>query len=280
MMAFLCYPNHMRIDGRQIAARIYEDLRERVNELKKMGITPRLTVVLIGDDPASVSYVSQKKKWGEYVGAKIVVLNYPTSVTVEELQEKIYELNNDLSNHATLIQRPVPSHIDIKKFELMVSPRKDIDGFHPDSPYTFPLALAVAKILEEIHALPSQFIVTIGKGPTGGGPIIKYLRNLGYSPTLIDSKTENPDEVIGQADIVISAVGSPNIITARNIKRGVSLIGVGIARGSNGKLHGDYDEESIKDIAAYYTPTPGGVGPVNVAMLLWNLVKATEEQVG
>jgi methylenetetrahydrofolate dehydrogenase (NADP+)/methenyltetrahydrofolate cyclohydrolase len=139
--------------------------------------------------------------------------------------------------------------------------------------------LAVAKILEEIHALTSQSVVTIGKGPTGGGPIIKHLKHLGYSPIMIDSKTENPDVLIRKADIVISAVGRPNIITGQNIKKGVSLIGVGIARDSNGKLHGDYDEESIKYIATFYTPTPGGVGPVNVAMLLWNLVKATEGQV-
>ena len=269
----------MRIDGRQIAGKIYEELRERAEELKKSGVTPRLTVILIGDNPASISYVSQKQKWGEYIGAKIVVLRYPVSVSAGELREKIHELNEDPLSHATLIQRPVPSHIDMKKFELMVSPQKDIDGFHPDSPYTFPLALAVARILEEIHALSSQSIVMIGKGPTGGGPIIRFLRQLGFSPTLIDSKTENPDRLIRQADIVISAVGRPNIITARNIKRGVSLIGVGIARDSNGKLHGDYDEESIKDIAAFYTPTPGGVGPVNVAMLLWNLVKATEEAI-
>ena len=128
-------------------------------------------------------------------------------------------------------------------------------------------------------APPSYKIVVLGKGPTGGGSIIKYLRELGFHPTLIDSKTENPDELTKKADIIISAVGKPNIITPQNIKKGVTLIGVGIARDDDGKLHGDYNEENIKNLAAFYTPTPGGVGPVNVAMLLYNLIEATKEQI-
>lgn len=238
-------------------------------------------------------------------------------MTTKELVKKINALNDDPGNHAILIQRPLPPQIDTKKLEMLVSPQKDVDGFHPNSPYTLPLPLAVVKILEEIYlslregrleatneAIPrdqdeshriaaplsvtrndkfkqwlnSKKIVILGKGPTAGGPILKYLTKLGLKPTQIDSKTPNPDELIKKAGIVISAVGKPNIITPEKIKKGAILIGVGIFRGEDKKIHGDYNETDIKNIASFYTPTPGGVGPVNVAMLLDNLLNTAEKQ--
>ncbi len=316
----------MKVDGRQIAAKIYEELQNRVGELKKIGITPHLSVILIGKNPASVTYVNQKQKWGKYIGAKITIIRYPETVTIEKLTKKIQDLNADPDNHAVLIQRPVPVQINTKTLDLLVNPEKDVDGFHPDSLYTLPLPLAVVKILEEIYTikyetrnpksetntnnqkindknvlkfensnfdiisnldirysnfiswLRSQEIVILGKGPTAGGPILKYLTKLGVHPTQIDSKTPSPDELIKKADIVISAVGKPNTITPEKIKKGAILIGVGIFRGEDEKLHGDYDETSIKNIASFYTPTPGGVGPVNVAMLLQNLLNTTSKQ--
>lgn len=216
--------------------------------------------------------------------------------------------------------------IDVEKLELLTNPEKDIDGFHPDSPYILPLPLAVVKILEEVYKLqkergvasagdpsrapgangvneavgrgkarqdPEEFsswlktrnIVVLGKGPTGGGPIIKLLNKLGVSQKVIDSKTENPEELMKNADIIISSVGRENVVKPEMIKKsqpagrqGAILIGVGILRGEDGKLKGDYDPEKIKDIAGYYTPTPGGVGPVNVAMLMVNLLDAAEKQ--
>ena len=199
--------------------------------------------------------------------------------------------------------------IDEKQIIAAVNPQKDIDGFHPDSPYTLPLPLAVVEILKEIYIychpeaedrrillikdsspaepdqndklikwLQSKKTVILGKGPTGGGPILKYLNQLGVNPILIDSKALTPDELIKNADIIISAVGKPNIITAEKIKKGVILIGVGIFRDENGKLQGDYDEKSIEYKAGFYTPTPGGVGPVNVAMLMVNLLNSTIKQ--
>lgn len=317
----------MKITGKEIAAKIYEDLQNRVGELKKKNnlpagrqVTPHLTVILVGDDPASVAYVNQKLKWGEFIGAKITIDRFPVSVTFTELTNKIKTLNNDPAVHAILIQRPLPPQIDPHKLELLVSPQKDIDGFHPSSAYTFPLPLAVIKILEEVHKLkinrgvasvglpierlesakprtkPSdwenarqapdnlvswlktQKIVVLGKGPTGGGPILKYFTKLNLDPTLIDSKTPNPGKLLKQADIIISAVGKPGIITSGQIKKGVILISVGIFRGEDGKLHGDYSESDIENKAAFFTPTPGGVGPVNVAMLMDNLVTAAEKQ--
>lgn len=318
----------MRLSGKDIAEKIYQTLQRRVLKLKEKQITPHLVVFLIGENPASVAYVNQKEKKGTEIGCKITVLRLPETITTEELEKKVKLLNDDPFVHAILIQRPVPTHIDIDKLEMLTNPEKDIDGFHPDSPYAFPIPLAVIKILEEVYTIttkdgvagvgdpierlegvkpgsgqypakrlkpsdggnarqdPTEFeewlqsknIVIIGKGPTGGGPIIKYLKDLKLTPTIIDSRTENPKEILKQADIVISAVGRENTIKSEDLKQGAILIGVGILRGEDGKLHGDYDEQDVDKIASYYTPTPGGVGPVNVAMLMSNLLTATEKQ--
>lgn len=280
----------MRIEGAQIAGKIYEDLKKRVGELAKKNIVPHLAVILVGENPASIAYVTLKKRKGEEIGAKVTLIKYGTDVTTEELEKNVEELNSDSAVHGILIQRPLPDQVDVAKLELLTNPEKDIDGFHPDSPFTLPLPLAVIKILEEVHKmknineefsnwLKSQKIVVLGKGPTGGGPIIKLLNKLGATPNVIDSKTENPQDLKKNADIIISSVGRENVVKPDEIKKGVILIGVGILRGEDGKLKGDYDEEKIKDIAGFYTPTPGGVGPVNVAMLMENLVTAAERHV-
>ncbi len=314
----------MEINGHEIAETMYNDLRSRVAALKKKNVTPHLVVFLIGQNPASVAYVTLKQKRGEEIGAKVTVLQFDTNVTNHELAEKVHLLNNDPYVHAILIQRPLPPQIDIEKLELLTDPEKDIDGFHPKSPYILPLPLAVGKILEEIHTkvytepaevslrggkeatclpagrsnldiptkrdpgmreddkfiswLQSQNIVLIGKGPTGGGPIQSYLKTLHVTPTLIDSKTKQPESIMKKADIIISAVGREHVVTAENIKKGAILISVGILRGENNKLKGDYEVNDIKGKAAYYTPTPKGVGPVNVAKLMENLVAAAEKQ--
>lgn len=284
----------MKVDGKLIADGIYESLKKEVSALKLKGVEPCLTVLLIGDNPASVSYVKQKKKWGEYIGAKIIIENFDTNISEVALFGRITELNNDDKVHGILVQRPVPSQVDENKLIASVDPHKDIDGFHPESTYVLPLPLAVVKILEEVYKIKfsifnfrfsiflewmrGQNIAIIGKGQTGGGPISKHLLKLGLKVIQIDSKTPDPESVTKKADIIISAVGKPNIIRQDNIKKGVILIGAGIFRGDNGHLQGDYDEEKIAEIASFYTPTPGGVGPVNVAMLMDNLVKAAKNQ--
>ncbi|HSW47569.1 MAG TPA: bifunctional 5,10-methylenetetrahydrofolate dehydrogenase/5,10-methenyltetrahydrofolate cyclohydrolase [Candidatus Saccharimonadales bacterium] len=284
----------MRVDGKEIAEKIYKELEDRVGDLKKKNIVPHLVVILVGKNPASVAYVTLKQRKGEEIGAKITVLKYNTDITTYELIEKIKLLNIDPFVHGILIQRPLPEQIDVDKLEQLTNPEKDVDGFNPDSPYTLPLPLAVIKILEEIYKikardtldtrdtfiswLKNQEIVVLGKGPTGGGPILKLLNKLGTNPMLIDSKTENPQELKKKADIIIASVGRENVVKPEDIKNGAILIGVGLLRGEDGKLKGDYEPEKIKDIAGYYTPTPGGVGPVNVAMLIENLVTAAEKQ--
>lgn len=309
----------MKLNGHDIADTIYQNLRERVAKLTKKNITPHLVVILIGENPASVAYVTLKQKRGEEIGCKVTVLRYQEDITTKELEEKVKLLNEDPFVHGILIQRPVPKHVDIDKLELLTNPEKDIDGFHPDSPYTLPLPLAVVKMLEEIFTInksagvagvgtplerlertkrvkpsergdsrqdPTEFrtwlskqnIVLLGKGPTGGGPIIKHLKTLAITPTLIDSKTKDPEKQLKKADIIISAIGKEQVIKAKDLKKGVILISVGILKGKDGKLHGDYEATDVQDIASYYSPTPGGVGPVNVAMLMDNLLTATEKQ--
>lgn len=308
----------MRIDGKEIANGIFEDLKKRVGEMGEKGITPHLAIILVGNDPASVAYVRQKEKKTLEIGGKVVIKNLPATISQNELLITIKQFNNDNNVHGIIVQRPLPKHIDSQKVNLATSPQKDIDAFHPNSPFQMPLAQAVLKILEEIYHkqfeqgvtrleglpptrsrlvpakpekldehwregkawqdperrkwLKSKNIVIIGKGETGGGPTITLLKKMGIKPSVIDSKTKNQKLITNNADIIITTVGKPDIIKPNELKKGVILVGVGMHKGCDGKLHGDYEEEKIKDIASFYTPVPGGVGPINVAILLKNLV--------
>lgn len=279
----------MKIDGREIANRTFADLKKRVIKLKKKRIISHLAIILIGNDPASVAYVNQKQIKGKKIGAKINIHKLPSSVSTNSTLSLLNDLNHLTSVHGIIVQQPLPSQINLKEITLAIDPKKDVDGFHPNSKFQSPIAIAVLKILEEIHErlildqgstlikwLKNKQITILGKGETGGKPIIITLKKLGVQPLIIDSKTKNPSSVTKKADIIISAVGRPNVIKQEMIKKNSILISIGLSKGKDGKLHGDYDEEKIKNIASFYTPTPGGVGPVNVAMLLANLVIAAE----
>lgn len=301
------YNIFMKLDGREIAENIYANLKIKIEALKKKNITPHLVVFLVGENPASIAYVTLKQRKGEEIGCKVTVLKFNTDISTDELIEKLKLLNTDPYVHGILIQRPLPEHILVDKLVEATEPQKDLDGFHADSPFTLPLPLAVVEILKEVYLrstnphpdisdktndmstnkadnntfiawLKSKKIVLIGKGQTGGGPIISYLNKLDVTPIVIDSKTKSPEKITNEADILISAVGNKNAVTVENIKKGVILISVGINRDETKKLHGDYIEEAIKNKTQFYTPTPGGVGPVNVAMLMNNLIEAAQIQ--
>lgn len=267
----------MIIDGREIARKIFEDLKKRVGELREKNIIPHLTIILLGNDPSSESYVRQKELKAANIGALTTVYNLPVTINQEQLLSTIEQLNNDNHVHGIIVQRPLPPHIDPTKIDEAVRSEKDVDGFRHNSPFLPPLGIAVYKILTQVGKLSNKKIVIMGKGKTGGSPVMQVLKQRDIPFTLTDSKTENPEKIISEADIIVAAVGKPNIITKTMIKKGVVLIGIGMHKGEDGKLHGDYDEEQIKDIASFYTPIPGGVGPVNVAMLLSNLVTAAEK---
>ncbi len=278
----------MVIDGKSIAQGILDSLKTRVAELREEGITPHLAVILIGDDESSKAYVRQKELKIQEIGGAITIHRFKNNFSEGELLDLIDELNEDPIIHGIIIQRPLPPQIDKNKVTNATNINKDVDGFCDNTPFDAPVALAVWRILKEVYKqggnqdmtleewLKSKRVVIMGKGQTAGMPIITFFQKKDLPITIIDSKTDNRGEILRNADILISAVGKECVVTSTMIRDGVILIGVGMGRGMDGKLHGDYAEEDISTKAAFYTPVPGGVGPINVAMLLSNLVKSSE----
>jgi methylenetetrahydrofolate dehydrogenase (NADP+)/methenyltetrahydrofolate cyclohydrolase len=276
----------MIIDGRAIATEILEDLKKRVAKLKAKGVTPALAVILIGDQKASAIYVRQKEIKATEVGVNPQIYRFEDHITNQEIEALVRKLDKDSKIHGIILQRPAPPQIKVEEIEEFISPIKEVDGFGVNSIYPVPVAAATLKMIEKAYAdlkiresfvdwLRTKRVVVIGKGETGGKTIINLLRKNCVEPFIIDSKTENRDERIKEGDVVISAVGKSGVVTGLNLKKGAILIGVGIFS-ENGKTRGDYDAAEIENIASYYSPTPGGVGPVNVSMLMENVVEATE----
>jgi methylenetetrahydrofolate dehydrogenase (NADP+)/methenyltetrahydrofolate cyclohydrolase len=277
----------MKIDGRLIASNILNELKSKVSRLKENGIIPTMAVILIGDVQSSNAYVRQKELKAKEIGANIQIFRFAENVANEELEALIKKLDNDTKIHGIILQRPTPSHVQAEKLEQLITPEKEIDGFGKNSHYTVPVAAAVFEVLGEIFGnlrddrsfsvwLASKEIVVIGKGETAGLPIINYFREREIEPIIIDSKTENANLIIQRADIIVSAVGKRGAINIADLRNGVILIGVGLSVSEEGKTQGDYDETDLEQLASFYTPTPGGIGPINVALLMENLVRASE----
>lgn len=279
----------MKIVGKKIADKILISLKLRIVKLVKKKIYPRLAIILVGDDPASLAYVKRKEIKAKEIGIQTIIRHFSSNISQNDLFSTIQQFNNNSNIHGIIVQQPLPKQINTPLIISAVSADKDIDGFLKNSKFEMPIVNAVLEILEEVfgHLREGEFkkwlknkkIVVIGKGETGGKPTINMLEKMGIEPQIIDSKTKNPESLTEKADIIISAVGKQNIITAQRIRKGVILISIGLSRGNDGKMHGDYEESEIKNKALFYTPTPGGVGPINIAMLLKNLVIATEESV-
>jgi methylenetetrahydrofolate dehydrogenase (NADP+)/methenyltetrahydrofolate cyclohydrolase len=236
---------------------------------------------------SSNAYVRQKELKAREIGAEVKIFRFDETVTNQEIESLIKKLDADKNIHGIILQRPAPKNIQVEKLEELISPVKEIDGFGKNSPYVVPVAAAVFEILGEIFGnlrdeesfidwLKSKKVVLLGKGETAGLPIINYFRSRGIEPIVVDSKTENTNVIIKNADIIISAVGKRGVIDSQILKSGVILIGVGLSASDEGKTKGDYDDIEVEQIASFYTPTPGGVGPVNVALLLENLVEAAQ----
>lgn len=276
----------MIINGKEIAGKILDELALRVQKLKKRGIIPTLAIILVGDNPASLSYVRQKELKAEEIGAKAIVYKHKDGTPESKILSLISKLDNNPKIHGIIVQRPVKG-VDSRRLDEAVSPEKDVDGFNTYSKFDYPIAEAILVILGQIYSsnrnlgqfydyLRKTQIVLIGKGETGGHPIAQTLKKHQIPFNIVDSKSIEPKRTLKSADIVISAVGKPNILKPDSLRRGVVLVSVGLSKGENGKMRGDYNDEEIKNIASFYTPTPGGVGPVNVAMLLKNLIEAAE----
>ena len=276
----------MRIDGKAIAEITLTDLTRQVTNLKKKGVTPTLAVIQVGDDPASTAYINQKQKAAERIGAMLIHEKLPLDVSYQRVTILVHEYNTTPDIHGIIIQQPLPDTLgDISTLLKRINPQKDVDGFLPNSPYPVPVAAAVITIMKGVTGscpvikrwLRQKSIVVIGRGETAGKPIADTLIKHGCTVSVIHSQTKNPDVIIKSADIVISCVGKPNIVRRDNIRKDAILLSIGIWRDDNGKLHGDYDEDAIQHIASAYTPTPGGVGPVNVACLMQNLLQAVSK---
>ena len=287
----------MKVDGKLIAESILKNLKREVSSLKKQKVTPHLAIILIGHNHASLSYVNQKKQKAELIGAKTTIYHFEDDVSLEKIEKLVRKLNNDLKVHGIIIQRPLPPHIGEEFARNIVTKEKDVDGFLPNSRFDEPIAEAVLEILKTIFLdvqlkksqeeglvcktvtewLKSKQIVVVGKGDTGGRPVINLFKKMKIEPVVVDSKTPNPGKIIKSADILISTVGKP-VIRSNEVKNGAIVIGIGMhKKEESGKLYPDYDQEEISKIASYYSPVPGGVGPVNVAMLLKNLIFAIDK---
>lgn len=287
----------MKIDGRKIAAGVLKDLKVEVKKLKKKKIIPHLAVILVGNDAASISYIKQKQQAVKKIGAKVILHHFKKTPPYQKIAEYIKELSNDPGVHGVIVQRPLPPSLSAQSLIGRISLKKDVDGFLPKTPFTPPIGLAISKILGHIYFheilkrrtpredfskkllsfLKNKKIVLIGRGETAGQPIAETLSKNRLNFIIINSQTEHPEEYIKQADIVISTVGKPGIVKPGDLKPGVILVGIGI-RTEKHKLKGDYEEGEVSKIAAYYTPTPRGTGPVNVACLMQNLIFAAELQ--
>ncbi len=309
----------MLIDGKIIASQIKSELKEKISSLKLKNIIPQLAVILVGNDPGSEAYVRQKEKVGEEIGAMVSVYRFAISESdkdtsgvarrdspdgggiKKELIDLVNKLNADKSVHGIIIQRPVPIDISKEELDLLVIPKKDVDGFHPDSSFTPPIASAVSKILEWVYKsaedtpgeslratpgveefskdfinwLRKQKILVIGRGETAGKPIAETLQKMKIKITIAHSKTNNLEKLCLSSNIIISCVGRANIVRHDMVLPTTLLIGVGLHQ-ENGKLATDYDQEDIANKVAYFTPVPGGVGPVNVACLFENLIIASK----
>ena len=278
------------IDGKLISAGIKAEAAEEAAALKEQGIEPCLAVVLVGDNSASKVYVSNKQKACEAVGIKSVSHVLPGETTEEELLKLIDELNADKSVHGILVQMPVPKHIDDRKVIMAISPDKDVDCFHPvNVGYLHTgakgfLPCTPAGIIELIkrsgHSIEGKNCVIIGRSNIVGKPVAMLLMQENGTVTICHSKTKDLAGICRGADIIVSATGKVNTVTADMVKEGAIIIDVGMNRNAEGKLCGDVDFENVKEVAGAITPVPGGVGPMTIAMLMKNCNTAARIQNG
>ena len=282
------------LDGRKTSNDIKDEIAESVKEIVASGSrAPHLAAVIVGEDGASLTYVGSKVRACERVGFDSTLVKLPETTTEQELLDKVNELNNDQNIDGYIVQLPLPSHIDSQKILMAVDPAKDVDGFHPTNFGKMALNLptfisatpyGIMELLERYNVdTQGKHTMVIGRSDIVGRPVsilMSRKSNPGNSTvTLAHSRTQNIAELTKQADIVISALGSPNFVKADMVKDGVVVVDVGITRVKDDsekgyKIVGDVDYENVSKKASYITPVPGGVGPMTIAMLLKNTLKA------
>ena len=278
----------LRIDGKQISGQIKEELKEKVAEYKKQGVEITLAVIQVGNDPASTVYVGNKKKACEYIGIRSLSYELPENISQEELLEKIAELNGRKDVNGILVQLPLPKHIDEDAVIRSIDPKKDVDGFHPQSVGALSIGepgfvsctpAGIIQLLKRSNIeIAGKECVVIGRSNIVGKPISMLLLRENGTVTICHSKTKDLKEVTKRADILVVAIGKPKFITKEYVKDGAVVIDVGIHRNENNKLCGDVDYEDVEPVVSAITPVPGGVGPMTIAMLMNNCVEAVKLQ--
>ncbi|MBN6205267.1 bifunctional methylenetetrahydrofolate dehydrogenase/methenyltetrahydrofolate cyclohydrolase FolD [Ralstonia pickettii] len=274
------------ISGKEVASQYKSRLKQEVEQLKKKNLTPHLTVVLVGNNPASRSYVKGKEKAAAEVGIDSALIELPESTSEKELLNLLEKLNQDEAVHGILVQLPLPEQISEQKVIETIDPKKDVDGFHPISigkmmtgEDTF-LPCTPFGIIELIKSkdieISGKHAVVIGRSNIVGKPVGQLLLNENATVTYCHSRTENLEKFTRDADILVVAIGRENFVSGEHIKPGAVVIDVGINRTKEGKLTGDVAFESAAEKAQYITPVPGGVGPMTITMLLANTVKAAK----
>lgn len=271
----------MKIDGKAISLKRKEDLKIKIEELKKQGKrVPKLTVVLVGDNPASQTYVRNKERGCQFVGMLSDVIRLDASISEEKLVQVITGLNHDESVDGILIQLPLPKHIHEDRILDLIDPKKDVDGFHPANvaklllgqkgliPCT-PQGMMV--LLDEInYDLTGKEVVVVGRSNIVGKPVSLLCLQRNATVTIAHSRTQDLKKVCQRADVLIAAIGKAKFINHEYVKEGAIVLDVGINRDENNKLCGDVDYTDVQDLVSYITPVPGGVGPMTIAMLLEN----------
>ena len=285
------------IDGKTIAQEVRSGVAEKVKKLKEKGVNPCLAVILVGENPASVSYVTGKRKALAEAGMVDRSENLPESTTEAELLSLIEKLNGDDSVHGILVQLPLPKHINEDKVIMAIDPKKDVDGFHPVSvgnmvigrPGFLPCTPhGIIVLLKHMGIETSgKHAVVIGRSNIVGKPVSILLsrKETNCTVTICHTGTKNMAEIVRQADIIVAASGHPHTVTADMVKDGAVVIDVGVNRIPDAtkkkgfRLIGDLDFDDIKDKASFITPVPGGVGPMTIAMLIYNTLEAAEKTV-
>ena len=276
------------IDGKLLAQKTREKLKKEVEDLKAINIVPKLAVILVGNDPASKVYVRNKSKACQEVGIEYEEILLDENTTMDKLLSIIKKLNDRKDINGILLQSPIPKGLNIQEAFNLIDYRKDVDGFNPinigklltgQDCFISCTPFGIMKMFEEYNIdLTGKNAVVIGRSNIVGKPMAQCLLNKNATVTICHSKTKNIGKITKNADIIVSAVGNINMVTKEMVKPGAVVIDVGMNRNEEGKLVGDVDFENVSKVSSYITPVPGGVGPMTIAMLLNNVVKATKLQ--
>lgn len=274
----------IRIDGKQISKDIKEELKEEVASLAAQGRKCCLAVIQVGNDPASSVYVGNKKKACAYIGIESLAYELPEATTEDELLEIIDKLNKDTNVHGILCQLPLPKQINEDHIIKAISPKKDVDGFHPQNVGALVIGeqgfvsctpAGIIQLLKRSNIkMDGKHCVVVGRSNIVGKPMSLLMLRENATVTICHSHTKNLEEICKEADILIVAIGKPQFIGKEYVKKGAVVIDVGIHRDENNKLCGDVKFDEVEPVASYITPVPGGVGPMTIAMLMHNCVEA------